>query len=169
MFASSTEWLQNKFCVLVWAHTYTIQLFEVEPNSAKESPEALAIQLKQRLGNMALLGAAYKMVHPNWKHICLNPLGVRKHPAALLVSKLASQCKRCSAATSLLRDWVVNGKYAAKPAPSESISSLTHFRYLPCKLFSSADASSPKSMTHTANCSDGRQNAVVGPLSSSRP
>lgn len=123
---------------------------------------------------MTLLGALYRMVHPIWNHICLTPLGVRKHPAALLVNislgrKLASQWERCSAATSLLRDWVVNGKYEAKPAPSERIFSLTHFRYLPCKLSSFSDAPSPKSMTHRENHSDGRQNAVNGPLSSSRP
>lgn len=121
---------------------------------------------------MALLGAVYEMV--GWKHLCLTPLGVRKHPAALLVSislvrELASQCKRCSAVTSLLRDWIVNGKYEAKPSPSERISLLTHFRYLPCKSPPFADAPSPKSVAHTANSSDGRQNAVDGPLSSSRP
>lgn len=123
---------------------------------------------------MALLGGLYKMVHPNWKHVCLTPLGVRKHPAALLVRvslvrELASQCERCSAAISLLRDHVVNGKNEAKPALNERISLLTHFQYLPCKLSSFADALSPKSMTHIANCSEMRQNTVNSPLSSSRP
>lgn len=172
MFASSTEWLQNKFYMLVWAHTDTIQLFEVEPNWAKESPEAFTIELKQKLGYMALLAALYKMVHPSWKHVCLTPLGVRKHPDAFLVSitgegvpkpmrqvlssnqpfeRLGSEWKIWSKTCTKWKNFLVNP-----------------LRIFALQLSPVIDTPSPNSMTHTAN-SDGRQNAVDGPLSSSRP
>lgn len=87
---------------------------------------------------MALLSGVYKTAHPNWKHDCVTPLRVRNHPAAVMVNgspvrELASQGEGCSAATSLLRDHLLNGKHDPESATSQSISLLTSFWYLPCK------------------------------------
>lgn len=98
----------------------------------------LPLSWNKSWGNTALLGALHKAVHPNWKHGCATPLGMRKHPAALLVNgsparEPASWYERCSAATGFLRDQLVNGKCDPERATSESVSLLTHLWYLPCK------------------------------------
>lgn len=101
----------------------------------------------------------------------------------LPVRELASQCERCSEATSLLRDWVVNRKRDPEPVTTEITSFLTHVWYLPCKctlqlhqMHSLASfvtwfppSPAPKSIAHSANHNDGRQDTVKGRLSSSRP